>query len=748
MNISDIFKRKKKNVQDNITMVRKQENTTSVWDFFVKGILVFLLSYGSVGGFLSAYEISYDWAASAFILGAAALLLSAAYASGKKALKNIVNIALVMACLVAGSQRFLYINSGYYAIANMVTADAMDYLGLYNGTQYLETIGNSFATVTYFTIFIGVILEILLNIELTYRMNIYRVAFLTLPLYLIPVYFEHAPQPFFMICLLAGYLCVWCLGLWDRKQCSRRLLKYLLPAVLLFCIVVIKAVNIFFPERIYGAIVSQNEYKLTSQKVMSDFVIYGPAAFFSGSSVNSGVSGGILSNAAMVRMDYETDLIVKYTPYSMETVYLKAFTGMDYEGSRWLKPSAELLDYTEEAVARDVSMEQNVDSLKKLYESSPQYQGRGIMEVTNVGAAAGYSYYPYYTESVHEEDTGTEQYVYYPSNRNAVVEDIGVDERYLTVAESCRGAVETVCRQAGFSGSAEQIAGQIITFFDENYTYTLRPGYQFGGNDYITYFLMRNKKGYCAHFASAAVMMFRYMGIPARYVEGYVLSYNDVMLDGELVSDAAYEDYYDGYSQLGETGVVTVEIPDSNAHAWVEIYIEGKGWIVVDPTPSARTENTESFWDVFQKFQTEAETAQDLEDGEGFAGAYLKNAVNTVVSVAVCVVLAGLLLLLIRKIRSKKREKNMKMEDRIRILYVKIVRMVTKKHKEFSKNTTIHEQVSWMNQYYNITENERNLAKKLYDAFFGPDMDEEESCELLDMLVQCKKSIQKKERKF
>jgi hypothetical protein len=60
------------------------------------------------------------------------------------------------------------------------------------------------------------------------------------------------------------------------------------------------------------------------------------------------------------------------------------------------------------------------------------------------------------------------------------------------------------------------------------------------------------------HFASAGVLMFRYMGIPARYVSGF---------SAELAQGK------------------TVAVPDSAAHAWVEIYLDGYGWYPVDVTP-------------------------------------------------------------------------------------------------------------------------------------------------------------------
>lgn len=79
------------------------------------------------------------------------------------------------------------------------------------------------------------------------------------------------------------------------------------------------------------------------------------------------------------------------------------------------------------------------------------------------------------------------------------------------------------------------------------------------GEDFVTYFLTESHRGYCMHFASAATLMLRAIGIPARYVTGYVA---DVPASGH------------------------VNVPDSAAHAWVEIYIDGYGWEPVEVTPA------------------------------------------------------------------------------------------------------------------------------------------------------------------
>jgi transglutaminase-like putative cysteine protease len=81
-------------------------------------------------------------------------------------------------------------------------------------------------------------------------------------------------------------------------------------------------------------------------------------------------------------------------------------------------------------------------------------------------------------------------------------------------------------------------------------------------------FLFELDAGYCQYFASSMAVMLRSQGIPARYVVGYAPG-----------------------TQIGEE---TYAVTGSKAHAWVEVYFEGVGWVRFDPTPSAGRERADS----------------------------------------------------------------------------------------------------------------------------------------------------------
>ena len=84
--------------------------------------------------------------------------------------------------------------------------------------------------------------------------------------------------------------------------------------------------------------------------------------------------------------------------------------------------------------------------------------------------------------------------------------------------------------------------------------------------DYVTWFLEAEKQGNASAFAATAVLAFREAGVPARYVEGYLLSQANV--------DA-----------LKEAGQVTAQMTARDAHAWAEVYIDGVGWTPLEMTP-------------------------------------------------------------------------------------------------------------------------------------------------------------------
>ncbi len=103
-------------------------------------------------------------------------------------------------------------------------------------------------------------------------------------------------------------------------------------------------------------------------------------------------------------------------------------------------------------------------------------------------------------------------------------------------------------------------ASILCAYLQQNFTYNLNVPFYPEGVDTVDHFLFEAKEGYCEQFASALCVMARSVGLPARYVTGYLPgTYNP--LSG----------FY--------------EIKANDAHAWVEIFIPGNGWTIFDPVP-------------------------------------------------------------------------------------------------------------------------------------------------------------------
>ena len=115
---------------------------------------------------------------------------------------------------------------------------------------------------------------------------------------------------------------------------------------------------------------------------------------------------------------------------------------------------------------------------------------------------------------------------------------------------------------------AEIVDAALLRFRRQPYSYTLTPPATSRDNS-VDDFLFESLAGFCEHYAGAFTFLMRAAGVPARVVTGY-----------QGAEQATVGDYW--------------VVRNSDAHAWAEVWLEGRGWVRVDPTAAVAPGRIES----------------------------------------------------------------------------------------------------------------------------------------------------------
>lgn len=131
---------------------------------------------------------------------------------------------------------------------------------------------------------------------------------------------------------------------------------------------------------------------------------------------------------------------------------------------------------------------------------------------------------------------------------------------YLQLPSSLPGRVRDLAeRLTAGAATAYEKALRIQNYLRSTYPYKLDVPPPPAGMDAVDYFLFQAPGGFCSYYASAMAVMLRSQGVPARVAVGYAMGV---------------------YNAERQAYAVTV----SDAHAWVEVYFAGPGWVEFEPT--------------------------------------------------------------------------------------------------------------------------------------------------------------------
>lgn len=284
-----------------------------------------------------------------------------------------------------------------------------------------------------------------------------------------------------------------------------------------------------------------------------------------------------------------------------QKLYLRGFVGETYTGSAWEPLSGDTLSeygdlfywlhregfYSETSIGQAMALTSQEDSSAMTVHNRSACSARaylpyalsgfsgldpmalGDASVRAQGRTAAYSYYPgsvpqWYTAQALLAQNQQSNRAYLSLER--AYENF-VRKQYLQLTPEAAQAARTLFNGDMQGKTLPEIQQAILDRLDQAFTYDESVLTQNGSQDFFQYLTSVSRRGYSVHYATAAALMLRYCGVPARYAEGYFLP----------TEEAA------GFSD-GQT----ISLDETHAHAWAEYYLEGIGWIPFEVTPGYR----------------------------------------------------------------------------------------------------------------------------------------------------------------
>lgn len=671
-----------------ITIAQMADKKRSFKDNLLKclwnGLIIFLFITGLTSMFASSFGMPCSYPVLIFVCAAASFSFALLYVNA--AVYNVGYILLMSVIVLSILRLYVVVNSGYNAVLNIMTEAVKEEMNLPYLRQHVEIYQNREVSVTVFLAVIGSVLAMFFNMWVSRRRSVSAPLFVIFPVLEVCIYLnDDLPYISVIMLLLAVFLFVitekndpvpmnkkkrqktWH-SYKDSDGSSVIVLHQEKPerkggaaAALIYAAAVVLLSALCFGFMSKRFINTDSALKKSSDRIVKTVAMHGIDGLFmrNSSQGRGGMSNGSFGDISSVYLDYETDLEISLVPYTDRPVYLPTYTGAVYdtENRRWGNADNK----------REYGYDVTNKFLSQLAEGGKwdEYKILDVnMLVRNIGvtsfddvygeinnnifsdtAVSGARFFGYYSKEdtfvplieYSEEDDSYTGLRYYACLLD--LDEYGklgglesgssyADGIYTEVPEDIRGELSEICSKQGFEGSPDMIIAQIQDYLASGFGYTVSPGRTPSNRDFVLYFLQEKKQGYCVHFASAACLLLRTMGIPARYAEGYCFDYT-------VYEDAsAYEgdntEWNKGYSGLDYDVPVTVELTDRNAHAWVEVYFKELGWVPVEFTLGTTVEEGGSgimdfLGDIFG-FGTAAGTRPD--DGQNFfegAGEAIQN---------------------------------------------------------------------------------------------------------------------------
>lgn len=530
------------------------------------GICVFLLSVCPILCYASAFSVKLE----ASVLIMAAVLFSIVFSLLSAFVKNNLKYALCMTVIAfVAFLVFVFANERIFAQANYAINKLLElysvYLPVYSNIKFASYIAND---ATGFFVLLSLILNGLFSFLIS-RIKSIKIAGLLSIALLVPCFVLVNTLPD-LVPLLIIFTVLFALYFSSQT----RQLNYAHSGVITAVCAVILAVLITVLA-VINPVADYERPKWQDNMLNTVQTLTGMKTYNGSGKISSALAE--VGNNVSSEVDFSNAGALKQTGTKVMTVvtdlngriYLKGMSYANYENNKWsVLTDEQANDYPQDFQA---------------FIMTANYQERSNVTIDTVNKES-IVYTPYYLASINDtfspvcdvlvsnSDKATNYSMSVMPYSKSELDNFSmafsspvydydnfVKSYYLKLPYDTKLAMLKIAEENNLTGvSTQNIPQAVKQFVSHSASYSLNTQKVPDGRDVAEWFLNDAETGYCMHFANAAAVMLRALGVPARYVTGYCAN----VVDGKAT------------------------VTSDNAHAWVEYFDERIGWIPLDATSS------------------------------------------------------------------------------------------------------------------------------------------------------------------
>lgn len=530
------------------------------------GICVVLLSVCPILCYASAFSVKLE----SSVLIMAAVLFSIVFSLLSAFVKNNLKYALCMTVIAfVAFLVFVFANERIFAQANYAINKLLEqysvYLSVYSNIKFASYIAND---ATGFFVLLSLILNGLFSFLIS-RIKSIKIAGLLSIALLVPCFVLVNTLPD-LVPLLIIFTVLFALYFSSQT----RQLNYAHSGVITAVCAVILAVLITVLA-VINPVADYERPKWQDNMLNTVQTLTGMKTYNGSGKISSALAE--VGNNVSSEVDFSNAGALKQTGTKVMTVvtdlngriYLKGMSYANYENNKWsVLTDEQANDYPQDFQA---------------FIMTANYQERSTVTIDTVNKES-IVYTPYYLASINDtfspvcdvlvsnSDKATNYSMNVMPYSESELDNFSMDfssqvydydnfvkNYYLELPYDTKLAMLKIAEENNLTGvSTQNIPQAVKQFVSHSASYSLNTQKVPDGRDVAEWFLNDAETGYCMHFANAAAVMLRALGVPARYVTGYCAN----VVDGKAT------------------------VTSDNAHAWVEYFDERIGWIPLDATSS------------------------------------------------------------------------------------------------------------------------------------------------------------------